>query len=140
MGGRGHFFGDGIRISGRLNGMAYQSETALTRARALRKHDTEAERRMWEQLRASRLNGFKFLRQLSIGPYFADFACRSRKLIIEVDGATHGEVHEVNYDARRTAFLESQGWQVIRVWNIDVFTNLHAVCNSILLALDEGGK
>ena len=120
--------------------MAYQSTFALTRARALRKHDTEAERRLWECLRATRLNGFKFVRQLPIGPYFADFVCRSHKLIVEVDGTTHGEVHEVIHDSRRTAFLQSHGWQAMRVWNIDVFKNLDEVCDSILLTLESRGS
>ncbi len=116
--------------------MAYQTEKALTRARALRKNDTEAERCLWEDLRGSRLNGFKFVRQLPVGPYFADFACRSAKLIVEVDGATHGDLHEVVYDKKRTRFLEEQGWVVHRVWNDDVYKERVAVCEGILLALN----
>ncbi len=128
---------DGFSHSHRLGTMAYQSEFTLARARSLRKHDTEAERRLWERLRTARLNGFKFVRQLPIGPYFADFACRSHRLVVEVDGATHGEAHEVIHDSRRTAFLQSHGWQVMRVWNIDVFKNLDAVGDSILFALES---
>ena len=116
--------------------MAYQSETSLTRARALRRDDTEAERRLWEELRSRRLNGFKFLRQLPIGPYFADFACRERRVVVEVDGATHGTESEVRHDEKRTRFLEERGWLVLRVWNIDVFTGRNAVCDAILLALE----
>jgi very-short-patch-repair endonuclease len=109
----------------------------LDRARALRRDETAAEIKLWEALRAKRLHGFKFVRQLPIDPYVADFACRSHKLIVEVDGATHGEEHEVVHDARRTAFLEGQGWRVLRVWNADVFENLIGVCDSILLALER---
>ena len=116
--------------------MAYQTEKASSRARALRKNDTEAERKLWEELRGSRLNGFKFVRQLPIGPYFADFACRSAKLIVEVDGATHGDAHEVAYDEMRTQLLAEQGWVVYRVWNDDVFKERNAVCDGILLALN----
>jgi len=116
--------------------MAYQTEKALNRARSLRKNDTEAERRLWEELRGSRLNGFKFVRQLPIGPYFADFACRSAKLIVEVDGATHGDAQEMAHDEKRTQFLNEQGWDVHRVWNDDVFKLLNAVCDGILLALN----
>ena len=115
--------------------MAYQTEKASTRARALRKNDTEAERRLWKELRGSRLNGFKFVRQLPIGPYFVDFACRSAKLIVEVDGVTHGDAYEVAHDEKRTQFLNEQGWVVHRVWNDDVFKQLNAVCDGILLAL-----
>jgi very-short-patch-repair endonuclease len=115
--------------------MAYQTEKALNRARALRKNETAAEQRLWEELRSSRLNGYKFVRQLPIGPYFADFACRSAKLIVEVDGATHGDAHEVAHDEKRTQFLKEQGWAVHRVWNEDVFKERNAVCDGILLAL-----
>ena len=117
--------------------MAYQTATSLTRARALRQDDTEAERRLWEELRSRRLDGFKFVRQLPIGPYFADFACRERKLVVEVDGATHGTENEVHYDERRTRFLEEQGWTVLRVQNMDVFTARTAVCDTILLSLEK---
>ena len=116
--------------------MAIQTEKSTTRARSHRKTDTEAERHLWEELRGSRLNGFKFIRQLPIGPYFADFACRKCKLIVEVDGATHGEAHEVEHDEKRTRFLKEQGWSVLRVWNNDVFTLRNEVCDTILLALN----
>ena len=95
--------------------MAYQTEKASIRARTFRKSETTAEKRLWEELRGSRLNGFKFVRHLPIGPYFADCACRSVKLIVEVDGATHGDAHEVAYDAKRSLFLNEQGWAVHRI-------------------------
>jgi very-short-patch-repair endonuclease len=117
--------------------MANLAALARTRARALRKSETAAEIKLWEQLRAHRLNGHKFVRQLSVGPYFADFACREFKLIVEVDGATHGEAAEIKYDGARTAFLEQQGWRVLRVGNYDVFTNMNGVCDTILLKLAE---
>lgn len=76
------------------------------------------------------------MRQLPIGPYFADFACREAKLIIEVDGATHGEAHELAHDTERAEYLILDGWRVIRCWNQDVFENLDGVCETILLALN----
>ena len=117
--------------------MAYQNPKAVERARTLRKSDTEAERRLWEALRNRRLGNFKFVRQLSIGSYIADFACRDRKLIVEVDGATHGSKTEVNYDECRSAYLREQGFHVLRFWNDDVYTGLPDVCDAILLALAE---
>ena len=75
------------------------------------------------------------MRQLPIGPYFADFACRSVMLVVEVDGATHGDAHEVEHDEKRTRFLEEQGWAIHRVWNDDVFKERNVVCDSILLKL-----
>jgi very-short-patch-repair endonuclease len=71
--------------------MSYQNPESLERARILRKNDTEAERWLWETIRNRRLGNFKFVRQLSVGPYIADFACRDCKLIVEIDGATRFE-------------------------------------------------
>ena len=109
----------------------------MERARALRKDDTEAERRLWEAIRNRRLGGFKFVRQLSVGPYIADFACRECKLIVEVDGATHGSDAEVSHDERRSAYLHEQDYRILRFWNDDVFKGLADVCDAILLALAE---
>jgi very-short-patch-repair endonuclease len=117
--------------------MANLDHIARTRARSLRKTETQAERILWEALRARRLGGYKFVRQLPIGPYFADFACREQKLIIEVDGATHGDADEIAHDEKRSAFLLAEGWRIHRCWNDDVFMNLSGVCDSILLLLAE---
>jgi len=117
--------------------MAFQTSTSVTRARNLRRNDTEAERRLWEAIRNRRLLGFKFVRQLPVGPYVADFACRECKLIVEVDGATHGSETELRYDEKRTAFLQAEGFRVMRCWNDDVFTNLEGVLDGILLRLTE---
>jgi very-short-patch-repair endonuclease len=117
--------------------MANLDAKARDRSRSLRKHDTQAERVLWEALRARRLDGFKFVRQLAIGPYFADFACRQYKLIVEIDGATHGTEAELAHDEQRTEYLVAHGWRVHRAWNQEVFTNLTGVCDSILLILAE---
>jgi very-short-patch-repair endonuclease len=117
--------------------MARPQPRTLDHARTLRKQETAAEVRLWQQLRAKRLNGHKFVRQLPIGKFIADFACRELKLIIEVDGATHGDHHDVAYDNKRTAILERSGWTVIRVQNIDVFNHLNDVSDHILWALEN---
>ncbi len=83
-----------------------------------------------------RLNDCNFVRQAPLGPYFADLLCRERKLIVEVDGVTHGEDHQLAHDARRTRYLESQRYRVLRVWNIEVLTNLDGVLTTILMALE----
>jgi very-short-patch-repair endonuclease len=88
---------------------------------------TEAEVALWTVLRRKRLNGRKFRRQHPIGPYIADFACVAAKLVVEVDGATHWTPDELVHDKRRTAFVEGQGWSVVRVTNLDVFENLNGV-------------
>jgi very-short-patch-repair endonuclease len=114
--------------------MANLTALARTRARSLRKDETQAEIKLWEALRGRRLDHHKFVRQF---PYFADFACRERRLIVEVDGATHGDDAEVLYDGARTRFLEQAGWRVHRVGNDGVYRNLIGVCDSILLKLAE---
>ena len=117
--------------------MAYQTDKANDRARSLRKGDTVAEQKLWEVLRNRRLGGLKFVRQLPIGRYFADFACRQMKFVVEVDGATHSEAHEQAHDAKREAFMLQQGWVVLRCWNHDVFKNISGVCDSILIVTDR---
>ena len=115
--------------------MPFTPHKHIRRARTFRRDPTEAEKRLWGYLRNRRLSGFKFIRQEPIGPFFADFLCRETMLIIEVDGVTHGEDHEIAYDARRTAYLEAQGYRVHRVPNIEVFNNFDGVLNGILLEL-----
>ncbi len=99
----------------------------LPRARQLRRDSTLAEARLWEQLRGKRLDGFKFVRQHPIGPYFADFACRSHRVIVEVDGATHSTEAELEHDGRRTAFLRRLGYRVIRISNDEALNGMDEV-------------
>nr|GGH97631.1 hypothetical protein GCM10011355_19320 [Aquisalinus luteolus] len=107
----------------------------IDRARELRRNQTEAERRVWNALRNRQIDGHKFRRQHAIGPYIVDFVCLDRKLIIELDGGQHGEPQARAYDARRTEFLEQEGFDVIRFWNIDVFETLDGVLERIAEAL-----
>jgi len=107
---------------------------AITRARALRRRETRAEAHLWGALRARRLGGWKWKRQLPFGPFFLDFACVDARLIVEVDGGQHAE--QLGYDARRTAFLRGAGWRVMRFWNSDVLTNRDGVCLTILDACE----
>ncbi|GLV20396.1 hypothetical protein TomMM35A_02560 [Sphingobium sp. TomMM35A] len=102
---------------------------SLKSAKQLRRDLTPAEARLWYHLRAKRFSGAKFRRQTVIGPFIADFTCRAAMLVIEIDGDTHGATAE--YDAERTAYLEQQGWQVLRFTNTDVMRNLEAVLSSI---------
>ncbi|MEH6808771.1 MAG: DUF559 domain-containing protein [Hyphomonas oceanitis] len=105
------------------------------RARKLRRDGSFPERLLWSKLRNRHLGGWKFRRQHPIGPYFADFACEEAKLIIELDGDTHGNPDQQAHDARRTAFLESQDWQVVRIWNSDLLENIDGVLDTIQLTL-----
>jgi very-short-patch-repair endonuclease len=105
------------------------------RSREMRTTMTDAEAILWSRLQRKRLHGYRFQRQLPIGEYFADFACREARLVIELDGATHSTAEEREYDARRTRFIEAQGWGVVRFWNAEVYENLNGVLESILLRL-----
>ena len=98
-------------------------------ARKLRRESTDAERRLWLILRERRLAGYKFRRQRPIGPYVADFVSILHRLIIEVDGSQHADSAA---DARRTGWLERDGWRVIRVWNNEVSGQPDAVAEYIL--------
>jgi len=99
-------------------------------ARRMRSAMTEAELKLWNELRAHRLMGLGFRRQVPIGRYIVDFACPEHKLIVEVDGSQHAE-NQV-HDQARTACLEQQGWQVVRFWNGDVLSDIDNVCTHIL--------
>ncbi len=106
------------------------------RSRVLRSQSGFAERKLWSALRDRQLNGHKFVRQASIDVYFADFLCREAKLLIEVDGATHGTDAEQAADADRTAKLGALGYRVLRFDNIDVIGNLAGVLHVISDVLD----
>ena len=106
------------------------------RARALRREPTDAEKRLWGKLRNGQLAGFKFVRQEPIRPYFADFACREPKIVIEIDGATHATDQEMAYDRRRETYLREQGYEVLRFHNIEIYENLDGVLETILAALE----
>lgn len=103
----------------------------------MRRNPTEAETRLWYHLRANRLNGYKFYRQVPIGQYIVDIINHEFGLVIEIDGATHGETHELIYDARRTAYLESLDLIIHRVSNIEIFTNMDGVLYGLTLTLEQ---
>jgi len=103
------------------------------KARRLRQSSTDAERRMWSALRDRRLFRYKFRRQHPIGPYIVDFVCTKHALVMEIDGGQHADNAA---DSRRTAWLESRGWRVVRFWNNDVLTNTNGVIEIILGALE----
>jgi very-short-patch-repair endonuclease len=107
------------------------------RARALRANATSAEDMLWGELRARRLGGFKFVRQAPVEHYIVDFLCRDHRVVVEVDGATHGEPDEITADYTRTCALERMGYRVYRAWNGDIFDNIDGVLDE-LLALLEG--
>jgi very-short-patch-repair endonuclease len=110
-------------------------ELTTNHIRALRTNTTDAEKHLWYFLRARRLKGFKFRRQHLIYPYIVDFVCIEKKLIIELDGGQHAE--NFSYDEKRSLFLKSKGYRVIRFWNTEVFTETEGVLMLILRALQD---
>jgi very-short-patch-repair endonuclease len=105
----------------------------LHNARRLRREMTDAERRLWQHLRAGRFDGLKFRRQHPVPPYVADFCCVSVRLIVELDGSQHCE----EIDTARTRYLGSQGWRVMRFWNNDVLLQTEAVLDAIWNAIND---
>ena len=100
-------------------------------AAMLRQNATECEKQLWAALRNRQLDGFKFRRQATIGPYVVDLLCAEHRLIVEVDGGQHGD----EADLSRTRCLERQGYSVIRFWNHEVIENLDGVLESVRQAL-----
>jgi len=101
------------------------------RAKALRKNMTPTERILWTVLRHLKPKGLHFRRQSPFGRYILDFVCHSAKLVVEVDGAQHALPEAIRHDEKRTAFLESQGYFVLRFWNEDVISNRDGVSDTI---------
>ena len=108
---------------------------ALTKARQLRRNQTDAEKHLWQLLRNRQLSGYKFRRQHPIGPYIADFVCLESMVIVELDGGQH--MDQQAYDERRSAYLSRHGFCVVRFWNNDVLKNLEGVIHSLTLTLSQ---
>jgi very-short-patch-repair endonuclease len=101
------------------------------RRQALRREMTPAEAKLWSILKGRRLNGRKFRRQQSLGPYIVDFYCPAESLIIELDGEVHNDGMRREYDAKRHEFLQSLGMKVVRFENSQVFENIDNVIAGI---------
>ena len=101
----------------------------LGRAKEMRQNPTKAENVLWQRLRREQLGGYKFRRQQPIGRYIVDFYCHQTRLIIEIDGEVHAFQEE--YDTNRSAWLEAQGYRIVRYSNMDVLKNLDRVLQAI---------
>jgi very-short-patch-repair endonuclease len=101
----------------------------VTRARALRRDATEAEKKLWQHLRQPPFKEHRFRRQATIGPYFADFASHHLRIVIEIDGGQHSLSTS---DEARTRYLEANGYRVLRFWNNEVLKNT----SGVLVAID----
>ena len=119
---------------GRMRGSAMRggNERKTKRARELRKVHNEAEDAL-ARIAWSPLEWIQFVRQLPIGPYFADFACRDANLVVEVDGSQHADRSR---DRFRDETMNRNGWSVLRLWHADVLKERASVLDTILAALD----
>jgi adenine-specific DNA-methyltransferase len=102
----------------------------------LRREGTEAERALWDRLRNRGLCGAKFRRQVPLGPFVVDFVCFDAGLVVEVDGGQHAA--DRTRDLERTAWLEAEGYRVVRFWNNEVHENIDGVLQTIAASLDHG--
>ena len=105
------------------------------RARVLRDAQSSAKAKLWNHIRNRQLGGFKFMRQSAIDPFFADFACRERKLVVEIDGGTHATGDEVIGDMQREAKLAELGYRVVRIRNDEIYDNIEGVLETLLAEL-----
>ncbi len=103
----------------------------------MRRALTEAELKLWNEVRAHRLAGLGFRRQVPVAGYIVDFACSTKRLIVEVDGSQHGEHEERRVDAARTKRLEADGWTILRFWNGDILRDIDNVCRHIVTAAGQ---
>ena len=117
-----------------MRNYASQPSGTVDRARKLRRSSTDAEKRLWRALR-EQLPQYKWRRQMPVGPFFADIACLAEKLVLELDGGQHAEA--TSYDQKRTHFLETQGYRVLRFWNNDVLSNTDGVLASVAEYLSD---
>jgi very-short-patch-repair endonuclease len=115
--------------------VSVDSKLRRDRARRLRGDQTPSETRLWEALRGSRFEGWKWRRQVPVGPFIVDFLCLEAAVAVELDGGIHAE--RVEYDARRDAYLRARGLQMLRFWNSEVSTDFDGVCWTILSACRE---
>ncbi|KDA04075.1 endonuclease domain-containing protein [Hyphomonas oceanitis] len=104
-------------------------------AKSLRRKMTDAETILWSRLKGRQRDGWQFRRQHPVGRYITDFACTRARLVLEVDGATHAEDHEIARDRQRDTTLAQLGWTSLRVTNLDIYENLEGVLDTIDHAL-----
>ena len=109
---------------------------ALARARDMRKHPTEAERKLWRLLRNHRLAHTKWKRQQPVGRYIVDFVCLGSRLIVEADGAQH---IDSAYDAARDAWLRSEGFRLLRFHNNAILAEPDSVLTAIMAEVEAQG-
>ena len=117
--------------------MKHSHPVTYIRAKRMRHDPTETERKLWGALRNRRLGGLKFYRQFPVGPYIVDFICHGHGVVVEVDGATHGEDAEIAHDEKRSRFLHALGLVVHRVWSSEIYEHFNAAVDGIYAVVME---
>lgn len=118
-----------LSLDGRGLGRGCLPHKNIKLAKALRTNQTDAEIKIWQALRASRLLSYKFRRQVPMGDFIVDFVCFEKKLIVEIDGGQHLDSKS---DLTRDAKLKAQGYRVLRFWNNEITENLDGALAIIL--------
>ena len=119
-----------------LKARHFYTKEALEHSKELRKNSTPAEQILWYYLRNKQLNGLKFRRQEAFGNYILDFVCYEKKLVIELDGGGHLEEKQKQHDEIRDKFIIDNGYQVLRIFNNEIFNNIEGVIEEILNKVD----
>ena len=104
-------------------------------SRSLRKNGTLSEAIFWKRISRRQIKGYQFARQKPIGNYIADFYCYKLRLIIEIDGSSHDI--KVEYDEKRDLYLNSLGFKVLRINDVDVKRNINGVVNGLISMIEE---
>ena len=114
-----------------------KQRASVERARDLRASQSEAERIFWSRVRGRRLGGWKVRRQVPIGPYIVDFYVDEINAVIELDGGQHSEDTHLEKDQKRDRWFEQEGYTVIRIWNMYIYTGLDETLDYVLSKLDK---
>ena len=112
-----------------------KNDHSVQRRRELRQSGTSPEQLLWFRLRNRQIEGKKFRRQHALGPYIVDFYCLEARLVVEIDGDTHGELEQASKDGIRTEYLDERGIRVLRFTNREIMYEREAVLEVIRVAL-----
>jgi very-short-patch-repair endonuclease len=110
----------------------------IEKSRQLRNNMTPQQRKLWYIIRNRQFYGYRFRRQFPLGQYIVDFICREKKIIIEIDGGQHNEIQNIQYDNKRTEYLISEGYKVLRFWNNDIDKNIGGVYEKLKEVFEIG--
>ena len=110
---------------------------SVARAQQMRKAMTPAEKAAWRVLRYDELGKLHFRRQAPFGPYVLDFVSHAARLVVEIDGSHHADAAQQEHDAKRTAYIEAQGYRVLRAWNHEATRNGDGLYLTVLAMAKE---